>query len=150
MFEDFPATSCGTEGHGSECLCDVVVDKPVEIMKDWGRDSFMVKRLVEELGISQPWYPSDLLRLLELQTMLHDDVVAYETRVAEGSTPVLWQNKRKFSPGQLRHVEQMHDDGWTGQQIRAYCRSMWGIEASRSHVSKLNDRAKERRERNAS
>jgi len=150
MFEDFPATSCGTDGHDSDCLCDVVVDKPVEVMKDWGRDSFMVKRLVEELGIGQPWYPSDLLRLLELQTMLHDDVVAYETRVAEGSTPVLWQNKRKFSPGQLRHVEQMYDDGWTGRQVRAYCRLMWGIEATRSHVSKLNDRAKERKERNAS
>lgn len=150
MFEQLPPTSCGTADHDSECLCDVVVDEPAEIMKNWSQHSFMVKRLVEELGIGQPWTPDDLLRLLEFQTMLHDDVEAYNERVAQGSTPTMWENRRKFSPGQVKHIEQMYEDGWTGKQIRIYCRMMWGIETDRTHVSNIRRRAEARRNKNES
>lgn len=146
MFEKFPATSCGTRNHKSDCLCDVVVVKPVEIMAEWGRDSFMVKRLIEKQHLSSPFSQEDVLHLLELQVMLHDDVVAYNTRVDAGSRPAMTESRRTMSPGQMRHIEEMYDDGWTGKQIRAYCHFMWGLVTDRTNVSNIRRRAEKRKQ----
>jgi hypothetical protein len=146
--KQYPSSTCGVDDHDPECLCDVIVDKPVEVMRNWGRDSFMVQRLIEEMGLSQGLKPGDLLRLLELQTMLHDDVVAYNERVAEGSSPNMNEEARKLSTGRMRHVEQMHEDGWDGRQIRTYAMDMWNLALSRGHVSHIILRAERRKARN--
>ena len=62
---------CGIEEHPEECLCDVIIVAPVEIMPEVN-DLWMMRETAEYFDYSLPWTPDKLLDLFEKVVELHD------------------------------------------------------------------------------
>lgn len=62
---------CGIEEHPEDCLCDVIITTPVEIMPEIN-DLWMFQETAEYFDYSVPWTPDKLLDLMERIVTLHD------------------------------------------------------------------------------
>lgn len=65
------ALTCGVDGHEDDCLCDVVITQPVEIMPELNH-LWMLKETAEYFDYSVPWTDEKMLDLFERLVELHD------------------------------------------------------------------------------
>lgn len=145
MRKAYRTSTCGKKTHDPLCLCDVVVKEPVQIMEDYGRNSFMSLRLIEVLNLSSPWGDEQILKLLTTQVSLHDDLVEYNRRKKYGINAQQPDSGRKFTLGQGAALADMYEDGWSHAEVRTFVLEEWGIELDRTYAHRIQERARGRR-----
>lgn len=68
---------CGTDGHGGECLCDVIIRQPLPPLKaclsDGVQDLWMGSRVAEVQGYSRPWTDDKILDYLQDMAKFWDE-----------------------------------------------------------------------------
>lgn len=125
---------CGVPDHTSDCLCDVHVTEPVEIMDNWTRDSYMIAPLLERMG-DTPWSTEGVLDLLSKQVDIHDDMEAYEFFKAENPNSRVLDNIDAMPPRVRLAVIQMSDAGHAGKAIRSHLLERYGYDMKYSRIS---------------
>lgn len=128
---------CGVRNHPSDCLCDVVVVEPVEIMENWTSDSFMIRPLLERMGESA-WTREGLLDLLTKQVDIHDDLVAF-TSDTQSLERAKMYDRSDISNGRRHTIREMSDAGIRPRQIRQHLLERYGVDASERQVHSVID-----------
>lgn len=137
----FSQPGCGVRDHTPDCLCDVHVVEPVEIMDGWENDSFMIRPLLERIGASA-WTRNGLLDLLTKQLDLHDDLVAYNL-LAEHNSRTRAEGNNLLTRGQRRAIQQMSEARIKNSVIRSHMSERYGVDMTAAQVGKVvNDHRK--------
>ena len=137
---------CGTPNHTPDCLCDVHVTEPVQIMDNWIRDSYMIAPLLERMG-DVPWGTDGVLELLSKQLDVHDDMEAYELFKAENPRAMVIENAEAMPPRVRLAILQMSRDGMSYSVIRSHIHERYGHDMLANDVGRIvrEDRRNKRR-----
>lgn len=140
---------CGVSDHDTDCLCDVHVTEPVSVMENWATESFMIRRLLEEMGPDTLHHQASLLELLVRQVDIHDSLVAYQEAVQQNPNARLFEDS-KLSGGMRMAIRQMSTSGYKSKQIQEYLNERYDVGATYADVCVVVDsdrRSRRRRNR---
>lgn len=127
---------CGVADHTPDCLCDVHVTEPVQVMDNWVRDSYMIAPLLERMG-DVPWCTAGVLELLSKQLDVHDDMEAYEFFKAENPRAMVIENAEAMPPRVRLAIIQMSKSGMSNSVIRSHLLERYDFELEAYRVSRV-------------
>lgn len=139
--------NCGVAEHDEDCLCDVVVTEPVQIMDNWIRDSWMASKIVQYAGLSAPYSNEDILTLLSTQVAMRDEMQRQaQTKEQQRRAARIRHDARKtlFTKEQMEEVRQLLASGMNTTQVRVHCKVKWDIDLKKSYASKIQARLKQK------
>lgn len=133
MPKQLPTYTCGVDAHDIDCLCDVVVTTPTEILVDPVNEGWQGLHIAEFLDLCVPWTDAKIFKFLTAQLMFHDEfvIIQKQARLSESDR----NQRRKMTPYVM--TEEEHNEivgriqlGIPSVAVRVYALCKFGITMS--------------------
>ena len=133
MPRQLPTYTCGVVAHDIDCLCDVVVTTPTEILVDPVNEGWQGLHIAEFLDLCVPWTDAKIFKFLTAQLMFHDEfaIIKKTACLTESDR----NQRRKMTP--FEFTDEQHNEivgrvqlGFPSAAIRVYAKCKFGVTMS--------------------
>lgn len=131
---------CGIDEHDVTCLCDVIIDKPVEIMKDFHLDYWGIRTAMDVGDYSIPFDAPKFADLMHKMCIASDILTERQRLIEEAETvgaPSLSMHGNAKMPFEARqYVKNCVDNRDNYSDIIHGVEKRFGVTISKSYISK--------------
>ena len=133
---------CGVMEHEETCLCDVIIDKPVEIMPNFHLDYWGIRTAMDVGDYSIPFDAPKFVDMMHKFTVAFDILTERQRQLDEaeqqvtGSMPLTMHGNAKMPFEARQFVKNCVDKKWNYSDIIHGVEKRFGVTISKSYISK--------------